>query len=120
MPSSFYFKNVKLENAPKAKVKYFVKAHFMCSTRSPDNMKFKQVLIVRERPKLLSWEKMVTMQKDITIFMCCPKGLSEVTCKFSKNVFTPNEEAQGEIFIDNSRCRLPVRSVMMELKQVLI
>ena len=38
--------------------------------------------------------------------------------EFAKNVYTPSEEAEGEISIDNTECKLDVTSVKFAIVQV--
>ena len=38
--------------------------------------------------------------------------------KFNKNVFTPMEDAEGELEIDNSDCKVGVSKVEFALQQV--
>ena len=52
LPSSFYFKDKKKKESPKAKVKYFLKAMLVCDD-STNNMVYKQVLSIREKPEAL-------------------------------------------------------------------
>mmetsp|Transcript_34639 Transcript_34639/g.45553 ORF Transcript_34639/g.45553 Transcript_34639/m.45553 type:complete len:145 (-) Transcript_34639:299-733(-) len=82
-------------------------------------MTYKQVVVVREKPVIHSQHQIVYLTKEVTIFNCCMRGYTEVTCSFEKNVFLPIEKATGEIRIDNSHCEIPVRSVTMQLKQIL-
>ena len=49
-------------------------------------------------------------------FNCLDKGVSIVSSKFNKNVFTAAELAEGEIRIDNSNCKLPVRNVIFSIE----
>ena len=72
-------------------------------------------------------EKLVQLQEDNVIrdvihastLNCLKKGSSILTSKFNKNVFTPAENAEGEIRIDNSKCKLPVKAVIFSIEQVL-
>lgn len=49
MPSSINYKNNKMREKPKAKIKYYVKT--VVHTVNPkDEMKYKQVLAIREKP----------------------------------------------------------------------
>lgn len=118
IPSSFYFKSVADEQAPKAKVKYFCKAMFI-SEDAARNMAFKQVLIVREKPHILQEDQVIRDVVHAKTLNCRDKGSSVISSKFNKNVFTAAETAEGEIWIDNSMCQLPVRTVTFSIEQVL-
>ena len=103
IPSTFYYKDRSSDEAPKAKIKYYCKVLFR-SLNPVYNMTFKQVIVVREKPKILSQLQQVQLTKDVALFNCCDRGYSDLTCSFEKNVFTPAEKATGEIRIDNGRC----------------
>lgn len=115
IPSSFYFKSMVESEAPKAKVKYFIKAKLSCED-SAKNMMFKQVLIVRERQVKLQEDHIIRDVIHASILNCCKQGYSILSSKFNKNVFTPAERAEGEIRIDNSNCRLPIRTVIFSVE----
>ena len=92
-------------------MKYFIKARFKCEDETK-NMVFKQVLIVREKQVQLQEENTIRDVVHASILNCCKQGYSIISSKFNKNVFTPAEKAEGEIRIDNSNCKLPIRSVI--------
>ena len=50
IPSSFFFKNKHIREKPKAKVKYIVEAKLCTGSLLKKDMKYKQVLIIREPP----------------------------------------------------------------------
>jgi len=39
--------------------------------------------------------------------------------KFNKNVFTPHEDAEGELKMDNSDCKIAVKNVEFAIRQVI-
>ena len=49
MPSSIYFKDNRKRERPKAKIKYYAKA-VLKTSMFEDNMKYKQVFMIREPP----------------------------------------------------------------------
>ena len=49
MPSSIYYKDTRIRERPKAKIKYFVKA-IVHAVNKHEDMKYKQVLAIRGRP----------------------------------------------------------------------
>ena len=107
MPSSLYFKDKKQREGPKAKVKYMVKAKIDSSNDSHD-MSYKQILVIREKPVALQEKVEISETQNIKTCCCCDQGPSALKAKFNKNVFTPDETAEGKIEIDNSQCKIAV------------
>lgn len=67
---------------PKAKVKYFVKAVL-------DDMKHKQVLIIREPPVGFKTGSGISETSHIKTLCVMDQGHSTLTANFEKNVYTP-------------------------------
>jgi len=116
VPSSFAFVNKKSREAPKAKVKYFAKATLDCEG---EDMKHKTVLVIREKAVALKEDTVLEETSEIKTWLCCNQGKSKMKCEFAKNVYTPDEEAEGEVKIDNSDCKLAVTKVTFSIVQVL-
>lgn len=118
IPSSLYFKHKKSREEPKAKVKYHIKATLKTHDKH-DEMKFKQVLIIREKPVELRIGDAQSETSNIKTWCCCDQGTSTMSSVFNKNVFMPNEIAAGEIKINNEHCQLGVSRVSFYVEQVL-
>ena len=117
LPSSFMFKGKKHDReAPKAKVKYFAKAVLDCEG---EDMKHKSVLIIREKATSAKSDISLSETSEIKTWGCCAQGTSKLEAKFNKNVFTPAEDAEGDLMIDNSNCKVKVKEVKFAIEQVL-
>ncbi len=101
----------------KAKVKYYVKAKIV-QNDGDDLFKYKQVLMIREKPVSLKTDETISETSEIKTWCCCSQGTSSMTAKFNKNVFTPQEDAEGEIKIDNEHCNIGVSKVKFAITQV--
>ena len=111
LPSSLYYKNTKKPEEPKAKVKYYCKGRIVCADPVRD-MIYKQVLIIREKPLTLLQDSVINEVQTVNTCCCCCQGETILKAKFNKNVFTPAETAEGEIFMDNSHCNKAVKTVI--------
>ena len=109
----------KSREAPKAKVKYFVKARVVTSALKDHELKHKQVLAIREEPVKLKTDAVIEETCEIKTWGCCSQGASALKAEFNKNVFTPREVAEGEININNSACKLAVTDVCFFIEQVI-
>lgn len=118
IPSSLMYKNKHSECAPKAKVKYFVKAKVE-SENDDMCMSHKAVLAVREKPESLQINTSIEETSEIKTWGCCAQGTSSLKAKFNQNVFSPMDVAEGEIEIDNSECNVAVSEVSFAITQVM-
>ena len=82
-------------------------------------MKHKTVLIIREKPVALETGNVLQETSEIKTWGCCAQGTSSLTAEFAKNVFTPDETAEGDLKIDNSNCKVKVTEVKFSIEQVL-
>ena len=80
-------------------------------------LKFKQVLIIREQPKTMTLGEAQSETSHVTTWCCIDQGTSTMSSIFNKNVFTPQEVATGTIRIDNSQCQLNVTNVRFFVEQ---
>ena len=121
LPSNMYFKSPGDTEEPKAKVKYYIKATLInaADPLAVLQMQYKQVLIVREQPMILKQNNAISNVHHVKTLRCFKRGHTKLTAKFNKNVFTPNELAEGEIRIDNSRCSIAIKTVLFQIEQVL-
>ena len=117
LPSSMMFKGKGKEKS-KAKVKFFIKAKIV-QNDGDDLMKFKQVLMIREKAVKLKEDNVISETSEIKTWCCCSQGKSTMSAEFNKNVFTPQENAEGEIKIDNSECGVGVSKVSFSIEQVI-
>ncbi len=116
IPSSFYFKDKSCNDKPKAKVKYTVQAT-LCATMSNDEMKYKQVLIIREPPVAFKQGDRQSETSQITTCCCFNKGTSTMSSIFEKNIFLPNELIKGFVEVDNSHCTINCQRVEFAVEQ---
>ena len=101
IPSSFHFKDSGNREKPTAKIKYYCKAVLKCADED-HNMKHKQVLSIREKAVELQTDQKISETSELKTWGCCAQGTSSLEAEFNKNVFTPQETAEGELKIDNS------------------
>lgn len=119
IPSSLYFKKSSdHHNKPKAKVKYYIKATLHAHDKH-DDMKYKQVLNIREKPVAFAANAVQSETSNVKTWCCCDQGTSSMSSVFNKNVFMPNELAEGKVVVDNSNCQLNVTRVNFFVEQVL-
>lgn len=52
-------------------------------------MKFKQVLMIREKAVKLKEDNVISETSEIKTWCCCSQGNSKLSVEFNKNVFTP-------------------------------
>jgi hypothetical protein len=69
VPSSLAVKS-KSREAPKAKVKYFVKCKLNCEDSDHD-MVYKQVLMIREKPVTMKEDNVIKETSEIKTWGCC-------------------------------------------------
>ena len=100
IPSSLHFKDKHSREEPKAKVKYYVKATLKTVDKH-DEMKFKQVLIIREKPVNMVVGDAQAETSNIKTWCCIDQGHSTMSSVFEKNVFLPNEIANGHVKVNN-------------------
>ena len=83
IPASLNFKEKHVREEPKAKVKYYLKAKL--ENGGHDVMKYKQVLIIREKP--VEWKVGEAQQEtsEIKTWCCCDQGTSTMWSVFEKN-----------------------------------
>lgn len=113
IPSSFYYKDKKCREKPMAKVKYTVGAKLEAS---PD-MKYKQVLIIREPPVAFKAGEVQQETSQIKTCCCLDKGTSSMSSVFEKNVFMPNEHVRGSVKVDNANCQIDCTNVHFAVEQ---
>ena len=103
IPSSLHFKDKHSREEPKAKVKYHIKATLHTYDHS-HSMKYKQVLIIREKPVNLVVGDAQSETSQIKTWCCIDQGTSTMSSVFNKNVFMPNEVAEGLVKVNNEHC----------------
>ena len=96
IPSSLYFKEKHQREKPKAKVKYYVKVVLKTHDKH-DEMKFKQVLMIREKPVEFHMNDAQAETSNIKTWCCIDQGTSSMNSVFQKNQFLPNELAVGSV-----------------------
>ena len=116
LPSSINTHMKDVRERPKAKIKYFIKAK-VNAFDPRDNMKYKQVLIVRERPVEFKMGEQQQETSNITTWCCVDQGTSSMWSSFEKNIFTPVDCAKAIIHVDNSKCTLNVTQVKFFIEQ---
>ena len=118
IPSSINFKHKHSREEPKAKVKYYVKAKLHGADKH-DDMKYKQVLIIREKPVQMVVGDAQSETSNIKTWCCIDQGTSTMSSVFEKNVFLPTDVARGHIKINNEHCQLNAHRVSFYVEQVL-
>jgi len=103
IPSSLYFKAPHSHEKPKAKIKYYAKVVLKTQHHS-DEMKYKQVLMIREKPVTFKTGEAQAETSHIKTWCCCDQGTSTMSSVFEKNQYLPSEIARGEIKINNEHC----------------
>ncbi|CDW78366.1 UNKNOWN [Stylonychia lemnae] len=116
VPSTMFFKDTHDHRKPKAQVKYSIKGSL--ETRSDKNeMSYKQILIVREKPPHLQEDITKASENKITTWCCVDQGVSKIQVQFDKNTFMPHEKCKSEIKLDNSRCNIALNTVRFTMEQ---
>ena len=103
IPSSLYFKEKHEREKPKAKIKYYVKATLKTHDKH-DEMKYKQVLMIREKPVNFKTNDAQSETSNIKTWCCIDQGTSTMSSLFQKNQFLPNEVALGSVRVNNVEC----------------
>ena len=67
-------------------------------------MKYKQVMIIREKPVNLVVGEAQSETSHIKTWCCIDQGTSSMSSVFNKNVFLPNEIAAGSVKVNNEHC----------------
>ena len=116
VPSSLHFKEKHKREEPKAKVKYYVKAK-LDTYDEHDEMKYKQVLIIREPAVAYKEGEEQKERSEIKTWCCIDQGASTMWSTFNKNIFTPHEVAHATVHVDNSECQLKVTEVSLFVEQ---
>ena len=99
-------------------MKYYIKT-ILHTYDKHDTMKYKQVLIIRERPVNLVVGEAQSETSNIKTWCCIDQGTSTMSSVFNKNVFMPNEVAEGQVRINNEHCGLNAHRVSFYVEQVL-
>ena len=116
IPSSLNFKEKHSREEPKAKIKYYIKVK-LHAANSHDDMKYKQVLAIREKPVDLVVGEAQSETSEIKTWCCISQGTSTMSSVFNKNVFLPNELAEGQIKINNELCNIAAHRVSFFVEQ---
>ena len=61
----------------------------------------------------------ISETSEIKTWGCCAQGTSSMKAKFNKNIFSPQEEAEANVEIDNSQCNLAIKGVKLAIRQEL-
>jgi len=80
-------------------------------------MKYKQVLAIREKPVNLVVGEAQSETSTIKTWCCIKQGTSTMSSVFNKNVFLPNEIAEGFVKVDNSQCQIAAHRVSFYIEQ---
>lgn len=88
LPSSINTRMSDRKGNPMAKIKYSVKCRVNGIDKN-DDMKYKQVLIIREPAVHLRLGEQQQETSSVTTWCCVDQGTSAMWSSFEKNVFTP-------------------------------
>eukprot|EP00347_Sterkiella_histriomuscorum_P005522 403356296 len=116
IPSSVFYKNKHIQGKPKAMVKYLIRAALV-DHHKHSQMKYKQVLIVREYDQAFQTNLKSTSENQITTGCCVNQGTSRLEVEFEKNVFEPTEVCRASVNLDNSRCNVALTNVRLAVEQ---
>ena len=116
IPSSLHFKDHHSREKPKAKVKYYVKVVLKTHDKH-DEMKYKQVLIIREKPVAFRTGDAQAETSHLKTWCCIDQGTSTMSSVFEKNQYLPTEVAKGFVRINNEHCQLNAHRVSFYVEQ---
>ncbi|CAK71498.1 unnamed protein product (macronuclear) [Paramecium tetraurelia] len=106
LPGTFYYKDDVL-----ASLTYKVIARVVSTSKSINDIKNKQVLILREPIKEIISSKQKRESSQIVSGCCIKRGTSSIEVKVEKNIYFPTEFLNFSYDIDNSNCKLDVDKV---------
>ena len=115
IPSSILYNDKKHNRLPKAKVKYHIKA-VVETFDGHSAMKYKQILIVREKPPHFEQNISQISEHKITTWCCVNQGVSRIEVNFDKNTFFPNETCKCLAVIDNSKCNIAMKNIRLSIE----
>ena len=72
--------------------------------------------MIREKPVELAVGKVIEETSEIKTWGCCAQGTSSISAMFNKNVFTPQEHAEGQIKMNNEACKIGVKKVRFSVE----
>jgi hypothetical protein len=116
LPGSMFFKKTEHVKRPTAKVKYSVKTVMHCAHKH-DDMKYKQVLIIRE-PILTNFAEIrQKSENQITTWCCVGQGTSSIESIFNKDTFEPHETCTVRVVVNNSQCNVAMHNMRLAVEQ---
>ena len=82
-----------------------------------DNMKHKQILIIREQPEITHVGIKQVKEDNITTCCCVNQGVSKLETVFDKDTFEPHEHCKVNVLIDNSKCNVDIKRIRFGIEQ---
>ncbi|CAK76379.1 unnamed protein product (macronuclear) [Paramecium tetraurelia] len=106
LPGSFQYAHAVL-----ASLNYKVKARVISTSKSINDIKNKQEIIIREPIKEILQVSSKQETANLTTWCCKKQGSSSISAKVEKNLYFPGEFVQITYDIDNSDCKLNIENV---------
>jgi len=101
IPASIFYRNDNLSKKPYGKIKYSVQVKLARYGTFTRDIRYKQVLLVREAPR--DFAAMINQKSEyqMTTWCCIKQGKSGIQGRFEKNMYFPNEEVKADAIISN-------------------
>ncbi|CAD8156947.1 unnamed protein product [Paramecium octaurelia] len=106
LPGSFYYSDGLL-----ASVGYKIKVQVISTSKSINDIKNEQEIIIREPIKEILQVSQEKETANLSTWCCKKQGSCSIIAKVDKNLYQPGEYIQIAYDIDNSDCKLNIRNV---------
>ncbi|CAD8062611.1 unnamed protein product [Paramecium sonneborni] len=106
LPGSFTYHHATL-----ASLNYKVKARVISTSKSINDIKNKQEIIIREPIKEILQVSSKQETANLTTWCCKQQGVSSISATVQKNLYFPGEFVQITYEVDNSNCKLNIENV---------
>ncbi|CAD8174482.1 unnamed protein product [Paramecium octaurelia] len=94
-----------------ASLNYKVKARIVSASKSINDVKHKQDIILRQPIKEILQVSSKQVTANLTTWCCKQQGSSTISAKVEKNLYIPGEFVQITYDIDNSDCKLNIENI---------
>ncbi|CAD8068948.1 unnamed protein product [Paramecium sonneborni] len=106
LPGSFLYQSSIL-----ASLNYKVKVRVVSTSKSINDIKNKQEIIIKEPIKEILQISSKQETANLTTWCCKNQGVSSISAKVEKNLYFPGEFIQITYNIDNSNCKLNIENI---------
>lgn len=103
-----------------AQIKYHTKVKLVTRSLFDEEIKYKQVLIVREPPANFNVGINQHNECKITTWCCLDQGVSRMWGQFEKNIYEPSENVKADAILDNKDCRIAITNVRLAVEEELV